>query len=758
MEVVSSQSPDAAGHQVVRQCASEAWMRERDEELREAVRRMFRDNKDVTQTMHLIDTIQLLGLDYHFEEEITQALKRVYDADSANDGLYEVSLRFRLLRERGYSVTSDVFNKFKDEGGSFSSALTDDVKGLLSLYNAAYLGTHGETILDEAISFTRSHLTSMVHDLNPPLATLVSLALETPLRRSIKRLFARHYISIYQEEPTRNDEILELKLDFHMLQSLHPLTKTLSFARERVVEAYYWILGVYYEPQFSRARVMAAKIVIFTTLLDDIYDDYSTLEESQLLTDAIQRWEFEAVDQLPEYLKDFFLKLLITVQELETELAAEEKFRIFYLKEALKSQAGAYFEESRWRDETYAPTLEEHLGVSTMSSACPLFASAILVGMGEVATKEAFEWAASFPKIVEASAVIARIMNDITSYEREGKREHVVSTVHCCMKEYGTSIDDACKKLQEMVEDAWKDINQECLDPTTFLAPLLQTLLYFTRISENVYKYTDAYTESHTRMRECISLLLVHPVVSSQPPDAAGHQVVRQCAVYHPDVWGDYFITHQPCSDETQAQAWVRERDEELREAVRRMFQDNNDVMQTMHLIDTIQLLGLDYHFEEEITEALKRVYDADSANHGLYEVSLRFRLLREKGYSVTSDVFDKFKDEGGSFSSALTDDVKGLLSLYNAAYLGTHGETILDEAISFTRSHLTSMVHDLNPPLATLVSLALETPLRRSIKRLFARHYISIYQEEPTRNDEILELAKLDFHMLQSLHRGGRI
>ncbi|CAL9772092.1 unnamed protein product [Musa acuminata subsp. burmannicoides] len=103
-------------------------------------------------------------------------------------------------------------------------------------------------------------------------------------------------------------------------------------------------------------------------------------------------------------------------------------------------------------------------------------------------------------------------MNDITSYEREGKREHVVSTVHCCMKEYGTSIDDACKKLQEMVEDAWKDINQECLNPTTFLAPLLPTSLYFTRILENVYKYIDAYTESNTTMRECISLLLLQPV------------------------------------------------------------------------------------------------------------------------------------------------------------------------------------------------------------------------------------------------------
>lgn len=68
------------------------------------------------------------------------------------------------------------------------------------------------------------------------------------------------------------------------------LTKTLSFARDRAVEAYYWILGVYYEPQFSRARVMTTKIVLITSILDDIYDDYSTLEESQLLTDAIQRF------------------------------------------------------------------------------------------------------------------------------------------------------------------------------------------------------------------------------------------------------------------------------------------------------------------------------------------------------------------------------------------------------------------------------------------------------------------------------------
>ena len=103
---------------------------------------------------------------------------------------------------------------------------------------------------------------------------------------------------------------------------------------------------------------------------------------------------------------------------------------------------------------------------------------------------------------------------------------------------------------------------------------------------------------------------------------------------------------------------------------------------------------------------------------------------------------------------STLGSDVKGLLSLYNAAYLGTHGEIILDEAISFTRNYLVSALADLKPPLTTQVSLDLETPLCRRMRRLLARDYISIYQEDATRVDAILEFAKLDFNLLQSLHR----
>ncbi|CAL9150186.1 unnamed protein product [Musa hybrid cultivar] len=134
--------------------------------------------------------------------------------------------------------------------------------------------------------------------------------------------------------------------------------------------------------------------------------------------------------------------------------------------------------------------------------------------MGEIATKEAFEWITSFPKIVQASAIIGRIMNDITSHELEQTREHVASTVQCYMKEYGTNMHVACKKLRGLADDAWKDINKECLNPVAFPIDLLERIVNFSRIIENIYKYIDGYTNSSTKMKEYISSLLVQPIPS----------------------------------------------------------------------------------------------------------------------------------------------------------------------------------------------------------------------------------------------------
>ena len=65
----------------------------------------------------------------------------------------------------------------------------------------------------------------------------------------------------------------------------------LPFARDRIVELYFWILGVYYEPEYAVARRMLTKVIAMTSVIDDIYDVYGTPEELELFAAAIVRFD-----------------------------------------------------------------------------------------------------------------------------------------------------------------------------------------------------------------------------------------------------------------------------------------------------------------------------------------------------------------------------------------------------------------------------------------------------------------------------------
>lgn len=218
----------------------------------------------------------------------------------------------------------------------------------------------------------------------------------------------------------------------------------------------------------------------------------------------------------------------------------------------------------------------------------------------------------------------------------------------------------------------------------------------------------------------------------------------------------------------------MKERAEVLREDVRKIVNGSTEIRETMDLIITLQRLGLDYYYETEIDKLLHDIYNSDYNDKDLNLVSLRFYLLRKNNYDVSSgktflleltcqfffkwkianihyasmfaDVFLNFKIQDGSFANA---DTRSLLSLYNAAYLRRHGEKVLDEAISFTRCCLQDIVECSESPLAKEVS-SLHTPLFRRVGILEARNYIPIYQKEATRNEAILEFAKLNFNLQQ--------
>lgn len=67
---------------------------------------------------------------------------------------------------------------------------------------------------------------------------------------------------------------------------------TYSYSRDRLVEIYFWSVAQYYEPYFSRGRLIFTKIFMMLMIIDDTYDAYGTFDELQRFTDAIERFVF----------------------------------------------------------------------------------------------------------------------------------------------------------------------------------------------------------------------------------------------------------------------------------------------------------------------------------------------------------------------------------------------------------------------------------------------------------------------------------
>ena len=92
---------------------------------------------------------------------------------------------------------------------------------------------------------------------------------------------------------------------------------------------------------------------------------------------------------------------------------------------------------------------------------------------------------------------------------------------------------------------------------------------------------------------------------------------------------------------------------------------------------------------------------------------------------------------------------------MYEAAHLRLHGETILEDALDFATSHLKVASETVvNSPLSTEIVNALNRPLLKSLPRLVAKSFISIYEAYGMEDETLLKFAKLDFMLVQRLHR----
>nr|CAD1822472.1 unnamed protein product [Ananas comosus var. bracteatus] len=290
---------------------------------------MIDEETVVVDKLELIDALQQLGIAYHVEKEIKHALDSIFskldDIRMETKGnAYIIALLFRLLRGHGFGVSQ-----------------------------ATTTLAHGE------------------------------IAHEMVYRRIRER---------------RGDEALLLefaKLDFNVVQNTYKrelkevsrwwsnlgLWEKLSFSRDRLAENYLWPVGWAFEPKNSTFRLAQTKANCLITAIDDIYDVYGSLDELELFTEAVDRWDALDIKQLPEYMK-------------WTDLCK------------------AYLVEAKWYNKNYIPTLEEYLQNGWLSISGHVILSYAYCLVPDL-TQHDLDLFQNYPEIMQWSSMLLRLYNDL---------------------------------------------------------------------------------------------------------------------------------------------------------------------------------------------------------------------------------------------------------------------------------------------------------------------------------------------------------
>ncbi|KAF9616465.1 hypothetical protein IFM89_029762 [Coptis chinensis] len=233
-------------------------------------------------------------------------------------------------------------------------------------------------------------------------------------------------------------------------------------------------------------------------------------------------------------------------------------------------------------------------------------------------------------------------------------------------------------------------------------------------------------------------------------------QKERRSADYHPTIWDPQLVESLKSSYCYES---FNSNLEELKKECRRFLKEVKEPIARLELISSMQRLGVAYHFEEDIKEALDITYYSEKyySCDDLHTTALQFYILRQHQYYPVPSAelcFEKFKNEDGRFKEYLSRDTKGILSFYEASHQFLHGEDLFDETKKFTYRCLESLKGHTNIDQAMLVQHSLETPLHWRMLRLESRNYIDVYERYDNKNLVLLELAKLDFNLVQSVHQ----
>ncbi|KAL9668852.1 hypothetical protein QQ045_006392 [Rhodiola kirilowii] len=480
-------------------------------------------SSDHSEQLELINDLKRLGVAYHFETEIKTILNKIYytnyvfDQNSAD--LHLTALACRLFRQHGYAVPQDVFKPFLYDTGKFKSSLCADIKGLISLYEASYLATEGEAIMEEARAFATANLISKVNTADAHLDVLSARALDMPLHWRTDRSEARWFIEqAYEKKPNMSPILLQFaKLDYNIVQAKWwkklGFKKDLSFARDCLVISFLWGITASPDPQYEACRKALTKIVAFIYTIDDIYDIYATLEEVELFTHAFHRWDINGMKQLPLYMKKCYLACFNCMNKMAYDVLLEKRFDVTpYVKKSWEILSSVYMKEARWFHSGYKPSLDEYMSNAWISVGVPFAFLHVHLFDTSLLLEKQLQYLEINPDILKWSCIIFRLCDDLGTSSTEMMRGDTPKAIQCYMNDTGASEEAACGHIKTLVTEGWKKLNGSVMEERILSAAGVERLLNFVRGAHCFYQHGDGYGNQDGETKRLMSQLLFDPI------------------------------------------------------------------------------------------------------------------------------------------------------------------------------------------------------------------------------------------------------
>ncbi|KAE8673486.1 putative 3S-linalool/(E)-nerolidol /(E,E)-geranyl linalool synthase [Hibiscus syriacus] len=255
---------------------------------------------------------------------------------------------------------------------------------------------------------------------------------------------------------------------------------------------YIWSMACLTDPTLSEKRIDLTKAISLIYVIDDVFDVYGSLDELTLFVQAVERWDCGASGGLPDYIK-LCLKALDDITNEICQKVHKKYGRnpIDSLRKAWKILFQAFLVEARWFGSGKSPTAKEYLENGIISSGVHIVLVHIFFLLGLGSTVREVEMIDN-PSIISTTGAILRLWDDLGSAKDENQDGHDGSYIDCYMKEHqGIKIESARQHVMDMISDAWKVLNRQCLSRESFSMPFCKASLNIARMVPLMYCYDE---------------------------------------------------------------------------------------------------------------------------------------------------------------------------------------------------------------------------------------------------------------------------